>query len=233
MLMFCPTLAWKQMSGISTFPTGVGRLGPGCPPTQRIGLPFCLSFNSTPPSLSPREPPSCWRWWWWWCAKLSGLLSLVEEQQGPSTCAWRGQEGGQLPPTPSCSRHRSPGTKKGLSEALVGKIEWLPGSWKSRRAGYAEYCTFIPASSQPSRVWGVGFAQPWGHYPGSPSPLCPCSVRWSLLFILLFQKRVLFLTNDYFFTDISGTPFRWARTCGTNTVCQKPDQGQQISPFFS
>lgn len=24
----------------------------------------------------------------------------------------------------------------------------------------------------------------------------------------LFQKRVLFLTNDYFFTDISDTPFR-------------------------
>uniref|UniRef100_A0A8C3NMK6 Uncharacterized protein n=1 Tax=Geospiza parvula TaxID=87175 RepID=A0A8C3NMK6_GEOPR len=29
----------------------------------------------------------------------------------------------------------------------------------------------------------------------------------SYSFILLFQKRVLFLTNDYFFTDISGTPF--------------------------
>lgn len=24
----------------------------------------------------------------------------------------------------------------------------------------------------------------------------------------LFQKRVLFLTNDYFFTDINDTPFR-------------------------
>lgn len=24
----------------------------------------------------------------------------------------------------------------------------------------------------------------------------------------LFQKQVLFLTNDYFFTDISDTPFR-------------------------
>lgn len=44
------------MSGISAFPTGVGRLGPGCPPTQRIGLPFCLSFNSTPPSYLPLSP---------------------------------------------------------------------------------------------------------------------------------------------------------------------------------
>uniref|UniRef100_A0A8B9W3B3 Calcium voltage-gated channel auxiliary subunit alpha2delta 4 n=1 Tax=Anas zonorhyncha TaxID=75864 RepID=A0A8B9W3B3_9AVES len=36
------------------------------------------------------------------------------------------------------------------------------------------------------------------------------SIRnWSLTlsFFLSFQKRVLFLTNDYFFTDISGTPF--------------------------
>lgn len=31
----------------------------------------------------------------------------------------------------------------------------------------------------------------------------------NLLFFSLFQKRVLFLTNDYFFTDISDTPFRW------------------------
>lgn len=35
---------------------------------------------------------------------------------------------------------------------------------------------------------------------------------WIFIFCYVFslpQKRVLFLTNDYFYTDISGTPFRW------------------------
>lgn len=75
----------------------------------------------------------------------------------------------------------------------------------------------LPPAS-PSRVWSVGNNQlllpSFGDiHPRSPSSLCSWSVRWSLtfLFMLLFQKRVLFLTNDYFFTDISGTPFRWAR----------------------
>ena len=36
---------------------------------------------------------------------------------------------------------------------------------------------------------------------GTPSPAG--TLPW-----YLFQKRVLFLTNDYFFTDISDTPFR-------------------------
>lgn len=132
-----------------------------------------------PSFLSAPEPPSCLRWWWY--AKLSGLLCPAEEVQGPSTRAWRGREGGQLAPTPSCSLCKTR-TKKGLSEAPVGKIEWLPGSWKSQGAGYAEYCTFIPASSQPQQGVRCWFCSALGHYPRSPSPLCLCSVRWFLLF---------------------------------------------------
>lgn len=40
-----------------------------------------------------------------------------------------------------------------------------------------------------------------GRVVGTPSPAG--TLPWCL-----FQKRVLFLTNDYFFTDISDTPFR-------------------------
>lgn len=75
-------------------------------------------------------------------------------------------------------------------------------------------CSSLPLDS-PRGVQSVGddhllLLNPGDVDPRSPSPLLPGSVSWSLTlsFFLSFQKRVLFLTNDYFFTDISGTPFR-------------------------
>lgn len=57
----------------------------------------------------------------------------------------------------------------------------------------------VPGRGGPSEGRGTEAPTPQGHRGRR------CMAR-PLPF--LFQKRVLFLTHDYFFTDISDTPFR-------------------------
>lgn len=149
MSLFCPSLARKQMSEISAFPTGVGRYGLSCPPTQWAGLPSCLSSDSHLSFLPAPLNPILLLGMMMMCKAIKVAL-YSKRPAGPQHVGSEGARvGQQLPPTPPHSLCRSPRAKKGLTEALDGNTEWLPGYWKSQAAEYAEHCTFIPASSQP------------------------------------------------------------------------------------
>lgn len=94
-----------------------------------------------------------------------------------------------------------------VTHGPIGTVQ--SGLWPSVRHTFprAAVCLWEKAfESRGGAGWGGGRGIKWhmgreGGAVGTPSPAG--TLPWCL-----FQKRVLFLTNDYFFTDISDTPFR-------------------------
>lgn len=125
MLMFCPSLAWKQMSGISAFPTGVGRLGPGCPPTQWVGLPSCLSSDPNSPSHLPHGAPLLLGMTMMCKAIKVALYS--KKAAGPQRVGSEGARGRAASPHPFLQPVQEPQSKE--------RLKWSP-RWKDRVAAW-------------------------------------------------------------------------------------------------